>query len=62
MLPQGSYVTVPRTDVQYIVTEYGIANLQGRTRSERARALINIAHPDFRNEIEQEARRLKILF
>ncbi len=62
VLPPGSAVTVPRTDVQYIVTEYGIANLQGRTRSERARALINIAHPDFRNELQLEAKRLGILF
>lgn len=62
VLPLGSAVTVPRTDVQYIVTEYGIANLQGRNRGERARALINIAHPNFRKELEQEARKLNILF
>jgi acyl-CoA hydrolase len=61
VLSPGSTVTVPRTDVQYIVTEYGIANLQGRTLSERARALINIAHPDFRKGLEQEAQRLGIL-
>lgn len=62
VLPTGSYVTVPRSDVNYIVTEYGIAQLEGRTRSERARALISIAHPDFRNELEKEARRLNVLF
>ncbi|NPV90843.1 MAG: acetyl-CoA hydrolase/transferase family protein [Firmicutes bacterium] len=55
ILPPGSYVTVPRVDVQYIVTEYGVAELEGKTRSERARALIEIAHPSFRRELEQQA-------
>jgi acyl-CoA hydrolase len=55
VLPLGSYVTVPRSDVQYVVTEYGIAKLDGKTRSERARELIAIAHPNFRKELEQEA-------
>jgi len=57
----GSYVTVPRSDVQYIVTEYGVANMRGKTRGERARALIAIAHPDFRKELEEQARRLRII-
>ncbi|MBT8491157.1 MAG: 4-hydroxybutyrate--acetyl-CoA CoA transferase [Deltaproteobacteria bacterium] len=61
MLPLGSYVTVPRTDINYIVTEYGVAQLEGKTRSERARQLIAIAHPDFRKEIEQEAAKLGML-
>ena len=61
ILPPGSYVTVPRADVQHIVTEYGVARLEGKTLSERARALIQIAHPDFRSELEQESRRIGIL-
>ena len=61
MLPPGSYVSIPRTDVQYVVTEYGIAYLEGKTRSERARELIAIAHPKFRKEIEEEAFKLGIL-
>lgn len=61
MLPPGSYVTVPRTDINYVVTEYGVAQLEGKTRSERAKALIGIAHPDHRKEIEKEARKLGIL-
>jgi 4-hydroxybutyrate CoA-transferase len=54
----GTIVTVPRTFVDYVVTEYGIANLQGLTQRQRALALIDLAHPDFREELQCEARRL----
>ncbi len=47
----GTTVTTTRTDVHYIVTEYGIANLRGKSLRERAKLLINIAHPDFRDEL-----------
>ena len=47
----GTTVTTTRTDVHYIVTEYGVANLSGKSLRERARLLINIAHPDFRDEL-----------
>ena len=50
---EGTIVTTPRYDVQYIVTEYGIAELWGKTISERMEALISIAHPDFRKELRQ---------
>lgn len=50
-LPAGTAVTTPRYDVQYIITEYGIAALKGRTLRDRARALISVAHPDFRPEL-----------
>lgn len=53
-ITEGSAVTTSRNDVHYIVTEYGIANLRGKTLKERAKALINIAHPDFRKELEVE--------
>ncbi len=46
-ITENSAVTTTRNDVQYIVTEYGIADLKGKTMRERARALIKIAHPDF---------------
>lgn len=54
MLEQGATVTTGRNDVAYIVTEYGVADLRGKSLRERARALINIAHPDFRNELVKE--------
>jgi acyl-CoA hydrolase len=54
-LTHGNIVTVPRTDIMYVATEYGIANLKGKTVAERAIALIAIAHPDFREELERQA-------
>ena len=48
-LDQGAAVTTTRNDVEYIITEYGIANLRYHTVRDRARSLINIAHPDFRD-------------
>ena len=54
-LPGGTIVTVPRTDVMYAVTEYGMVCLKGKSVAERARAMISIAHPDFREELEREA-------
>ena len=52
---EGTIVSTPRYDVQYIVTEYGIAELWGKTLSRRIEALISIAHPDFRDELRQAA-------
>jgi acyl-CoA hydrolase len=54
-------VTTPRTDVMYVVTEYGIVNLKGKSVPERARALIGLTHPDFREELERQARAYRIL-
>lgn len=55
-LTPGAVVTTPRNYVDYIVTEYGIAQLRGKTISERARALIAIAHPDDRTELTRQAK------
>lgn len=55
-LNHGSGVTTTRNDVHFIATEYGVADLYGRSISERAQALINIAHPRFRDELEAYAR------
>jgi 4-hydroxybutyrate CoA-transferase len=51
----GSGVVTTRADVHYVVTEYGVANLYGRSLRERARSLIDLAHPDFRGELERAA-------
>ena len=55
-LDEGAGVTDTRADVHYVVTEYGIANLHYKNVRERARMLINIAHPKFRDELEQCAK------
>lgn len=60
-LPRGSVVTTPRADVEYIVTEYGIANLRGKSIKERAQSLINIADPDFRDQLTFDAKRSGLL-
>ncbi len=54
-LEPGDMVTVPASDVSYIVTEYGIVNLKGKSVWQRAKALISIAHPSFRDELTQAA-------
>ena len=55
-LTPGNVVTATRADIMYVVTEYGIVNLKGRSVPERAKAMISIAHPDFRDDLEREAR------
>lgn len=60
-LPAGSSITTPRTDVHYIVTEYGVVNLRGASLEERARKLISIAHPDFRDSLLGEAKRAGLI-
>lgn len=52
-LDRGATVTTSRTDVHYVVTEYGIADLRGKSLRQRAEALIAIAHPDFREALRQ---------
>ena len=55
-LTPGNIVTTTRADTMYVVTEYGIVNLKGKSVPERARAMISIAHPEFREELERGAR------
>jgi acetyl-CoA hydrolase len=57
-LKPGAGVVTTRGDVQFVVTEHGVADLFGRSIRERAQALIAIAHPQFRDGLEQEAHRL----
>ncbi|HPZ45114.1 MAG TPA: acetyl-CoA hydrolase/transferase C-terminal domain-containing protein [Coprothermobacter proteolyticus] len=56
-LAPGSFVTVPRHDVDYIITEYGVAHLRGKSLRERAVEMIEIAHPDFRDWLRMEAKK-----
>jgi 4-hydroxybutyrate CoA-transferase len=58
MLKQGSGVVTGRNHVHYIVTEYGVANLYGKSIRQRVKALINIANPDFRADLEKQAKEL----
>ena len=56
MLPEGTAVTLHRSNADIIVTEHGIAGLRGRTVTERAKDLIAIAQPEFRSELTEKAR------
>jgi 4-hydroxybutyrate CoA-transferase len=61
MLQPGAGVTTTRNHVRLVVTEHGVADLHGKTIAQRARALINIAAPEFREELCQQARQLRYL-
>ena len=52
----GDIVTIPRAYADYVVTEFGVARLMGKTLRERAQALIAIAHPNFRDELKEQAK------
>ena len=57
IIAEGAAVTTLRNEVDYVVTEYGIAQLKGRSLRQRAEALIAIAHPDFREELTEHLRK-----
>jgi len=61
MLKQGAGVVTSRNHVRYVVTEYGVADLYGKTIRQRARQLINIAHPDFQVDLEKQAKELNYI-
>ena len=61
MHKQGAGVTTTRSHVRYVVTEYGVADLYGQTIRQRARALIDVANPDVREDLERAAGELKFL-
>ena len=58
MLTSGAAVTTTRNHVQFVVTEYGIASLHGQTLDERARRLVAIAHPEDREKLLIQARKI----
>lgn len=61
VLDEGAGVVTSRADVHDVVTEFGVVDLFGKTLRERAKALIGIAHPKFREELEAGARRRRLL-
>ncbi|MGE0683697.1 MAG: acetyl-CoA hydrolase/transferase family protein [Candidatus Binatia bacterium] len=58
LIEEGSFITSPRQFTDYVVTEYGVARLFGKTQRRRAEELIAIAHPDFRSELEKTVRKV----
>ena len=60
-LAPGTHVTTSKNDVNYVVSEYGVAQLRGKSAKQRAEALIGIAHPDFRGELREAARKMRLL-
>ena len=61
VLSPGTHVTTSKNDINYVVTEYGVAQLRGKTAKQHAEALIGIAHPDFRGELREAARKMSLL-
>lgn len=61
-LSEGAGVVTTRADVHYVVTEWGVANLHGKSIRERALALITIAHPKFRSELLKKAKELNYVY
>jgi len=61
MLKHGAGVVTSRNHVRYVVTEYGVADLYGKTIRQRAKSLISIAHPDFRADLEKQAKELNYI-
>ena len=58
MLEPGSVVTAQRAFVDYVVTEFGIAELRGKSLKQRAATLLEVAHPDFQPDLRREAERI----
>jgi len=60
-LTAGTHVSTSKNDVNYVVTEYGVAQLRGKSAFQRVQALINIAHPKFRDELRAAARKMNMM-
>ncbi|MFZ4288788.1 acetyl-CoA hydrolase/transferase family protein [Variovorax sp. HJSM1_2] len=60
-LSPGTHVSTSKNDINYVVTEHGVAQLRGKSAAQRAQALIAIAHPKFRAELSERARELKLI-
>ena len=60
-LTPGTHVSTGKNEINYVVTEFGVAQLRGKSAKQRAQELIAIAHPNFRAELTEQARRMKLL-
>ncbi len=60
VLSPGTHVSTSKNDINYVVTEFGVAQLRGKSAKQRARELIGIAHPNFRAELTEQARRMGV--
>jgi acyl-CoA hydrolase len=60
-LSPGTHVTTGKNDINYVVTEFGVAQLRGKSARQRAQEMIAIAHPDFRAQLTEGARQLQLL-
>ena len=60
-LTPGTHVSTSKNDINYVVTEFGVAQLRGKSAGQRAREMISIAHPNFRTELTEAARRMNLL-
>ena len=60
-LTPGTHVSTSKNDINYVVTEFGVAQLRGKTAKQRCEALIGIAHPNFRAELRETAKKMKFL-
>ena len=61
VLAPGTHVSTSKNDINYVVTEYGVAQLRGKSAKQRAQELIGIAHPDFRAELREQARHINLI-
>ncbi|MDQ3058840.1 MAG: 4-hydroxybutyrate CoA-transferase [Pseudomonadota bacterium] len=61
VLSPGTHVSTSKNDINYVVTEFGVAQLRGKTARQRCEALIGIAHPNFRAELREAAKKMKLL-
>ncbi|MFT6698370.1 MAG: acyl-CoA hydrolase, partial [Polaromonas sp.] len=61
VLSPGTHISTSKNDINYVVTEFGVAQLRGKSAKQRAGELIAIAHPDFRAELTQAAKRIHLM-
>jgi acyl-CoA hydrolase len=61
VLSPGTHVSTSKNDINYVVTEFGVAQLRGKAAKQRARELIGIAHPQFREQLTEQAKAMHLL-